>query len=90
MLDQPAPQRLRIHRSREVVALGEIAAEFAHRLEHNLVLDALGDDLHAERMPDLDRRPHECRVGVVLRDAFDIGAVELEVDRRQQLQRLKR
>src|SRR4051794_36955595 len=52
-------------RARQVVALGEVATQARELLPDLAVLDALGDDLQAEVVGQLDGRAHDRGVGVL-------------------------
>jgi hypothetical protein len=70
-----------LDRSGEEVALPEVAAELLQRLELLAALDALGDDVHAEPLRELDDRLEDRR-GLPHAEAVDEAAVDLQdVDR---------
>ena len=67
-----------------------MAAELAQALELDLALDALGDDLQAERAGDLDDGGDDRRVLVLGADAVDERAVDLDDVEREALQARQR
>src|SRR6266508_3037885 len=70
----------------EVVALERVAAELLEAALGLLVLDALGDDLQAEGVADVDGGPDDGRVAGVLAHLLDERLVDLEDVDRQPLQ----
>src|SRR5215216_1714553 len=52
-------------RAPPVVALSDVASQLAKLLELPVGLYALGDHLDAQRVPEIDRRPHDSQVLVV-------------------------
>src|SRR5690606_41615649 len=72
------------------VALHEVDAETARRLERRLILDLLGDDAKVERMREPDRRGDHLAIHVVLREIAPINAVDLAAVDRQPLQSRER
>ena len=79
VVDRPEHQRARRHRLGEQEALQLVAAHLHQHLLLALVLDALGDDLEAERVGELDDRVDDgARVGAVL-EVLDEAAVDLEL-----------
>ena len=78
LVGQEGGEGLAVQRAGEEVALHRVAAELAQALELDLALDALGDDLQAERAGDLDDGGDDRRVLVLGADAGDERAVDLD------------
>src|SRR3954469_21059352 len=65
LLAEPARQLGGWHRTRQVVALGLVAAPLAQGVPRCLILDALGDHAQAKAACELHERPHDHLVGGV-------------------------
>ncbi len=75
---QPALELARRHRAGEVVALDLVAAPQAEQRAGLGAVDALGDHAHAEPAPEVHQRVHDRGVALVVGDAHDERAVDLE------------
>src|SRR5690606_15599696 len=70
-------------RTADVVALGDVAAEAAEQIPGLAVFDTLRDDLQAELMAQLDRRPDDREVARVVGHVADERLIDLNVRHRQ-------
>ena len=62
--------------------MGAVAAQRAQLVELSVVFDALGDDLDAERVTELDHCANELRIAWIAPEASDQALVDLDrVDR---------
>src|SRR5262245_8282936 len=78
LVRQKRRERIARQRAREEVPLRPVAAELAQALELHLALDALGDDLQAQRPRDLHDGGDDRGVLVVGADAVDERAVDFD------------
>ena len=78
-------QLVRGHRSTDVVALGQVAAQLAQEVECLHVLDAFGHDPQTHVVAQLDRRAHEFEVELLAGagQAHDEGLIEFELADRE-------
>src|SRR5215208_6600792 len=70
-------------RAPPVVALSDVASQLAKLLELPVGLYALGDHLDAQRVPEIDRRPHDSQVLVVRVQISHEHPVQLKLVHRQ-------
>src|SRR5215210_2437318 len=70
-------------RAPPVVALSDVASQLAKLLELLVGLYALGDHLDAQRVPEIDRRPHDSQVLVVRLQISHEHPVQLQLVHRQ-------
>ena len=79
----PGRQRAWLERPAHEVALRVVAAERSQHVPHRQVLDALGDHLQPEVVPEVDGRTHDGRDLFVGRHARDERPVDLQLLHRQ-------
>src|SRR5579875_2857495 len=79
----PRRDLLERQRAREQVSLDQVAARLAQLLSDVIGLDALGDDMQPEVVPELDHRPDDRGVSVVGIHVADELAIDLELVQRQ-------
>ena len=77
-------------RARDVEALRVVAAPVGEHAPGVARLDALGDDLQAERVADVDDAAHESCVGDALAEPVDEPDVDLQLVEREHAQRRER
>src|SRR3954464_13289711 len=76
---EPLDELIERHRTRDVIALDQIASARHESIEGGLVLDTFGDDLEAERVSELDRRGHDRIAAAVAEHIRDEAAVDLQL-----------